>query len=161
MDEVTWGALTLTLTVVGVLWTWWAAKNRGAAAATRGAAFTLLPAAAWLTGTLEMFTEIAGSVADWATHLVLSPVVWSGIGLAGLSALLFLVSGFLRGRELARGPRAPRGDGDAALGAGGRGGQLPPASPPRGRPGRGAAQAGPVDDDLADIEALLRKRGIT
>lgn len=150
MDEVTWGALALTLTVVGVIYTWWAATRRGAAAATRGAALTLLPAAAWLTGTLEMFTEIAGSVADWATHLVLSPVVWSGVGLAGLSVVLFLVSGYLRGRELQRGPRAsrdlPRGDAGAAL---------PPAGRTKGR------QAGPVDDELDDIEALLRKRGIT
>ncbi|WP_181310794.1 cellulose synthase [Nocardioides campestrisoli] len=144
MDEVTWGALALTLTVLGVIYTWWAARNRGAASATRGAAFTLLPAAAWLTGTLEMFTEIAGSVSDWATHLVLSPVVWSGIGLAGLSVALFFVAGFLAGRQ---------GAGDKQLPPSRTAGAVPPA-------GRGKAQP-PVDDDLADIEALLRKRGIT
>ncbi len=146
VDEVTWGALALTLTVLGVLYTWWAARHRGAASATRGAAFTLLPAAAWLTGTLEMFTEIAGSVSDWATHLVLSPVVWSGIGLAGLSVALFLVAGFLAGRQ---GSREKQVRGSSTAGA------LPPA-------GRGKAQQqAPLDDDMADIEALLRKRGIS
>lgn len=145
MDEVTWGALALALTAVGALYTWWAYRHRGAAAGTRGAAFTLLPAAAWLTGTLEMFTEIAGSVADWATHLVFSPIVWAGIGLAGLSVVLFFVAGMLRGRET---PRARKG---AAEGA-------PRAPLPRGRAPR---QEPVVDDEMAEIEALLRKRGIS
>ena len=39
-----------------------------------------------------MFTEITGSVVDWATSLILNPVVWTGIGLFGVSVLLILVS---------------------------------------------------------------------
>ncbi len=69
-------------------------------------AFTLLPLAALMTGTLEMFTEIGGSVADWATSLVFSPVVWLGIVLAGVSVVLFGVSGALR----ERGRGGPAGD---------------------------------------------------
>lgn len=153
MDEVTWGALALTLTLVGALYTWWAFTRRGAASGTRGAALTLLPAAAWLTGTLEMFTEIAGSVSDWATHLVLSPVVWSGIGLAGCSVLLFLVSGTLRERELRRGGREG-GAGRARRETRGKESRdaLPRGAEPRQEP--------VVDDDMAEIEALLRRRGI-
>ena len=138
MDEVTWGALTLTLTALGAVWTWLAFRRRGLAAGLRGAAFTLLPPAAFLTGTLEMFSEIGGSVADWATHLVLSPVVWLGIVLAGVSMVLFVVSGALRSRQLSAG-EAPRPE-------------LKPSD-------RKAAPV--VDDDLAEIEAILRKRGIT
>ncbi len=151
MDEVTWGALTLTLTAIGAVWTWFAFRRRGAAAGLRGAGFTLLPAAAFLTGTLEMFTEIGGSVADWATHLVFSPVVWLGIVLAGVSGVLFVASGALRarqggdtkpGRDLPAGESArPAGRGE--LKASGRNGE--PA----------------IDDDMAEIEAILRKRGIT
>ena len=107
VDEVTWGALTLTLTAIGAVWTWFAFRRRGVASGLRGAAFTLLPPAAFLTGTLEMFTEIGGSVADWATHLVLSPVVWLGIVLAGVSGVLFVVSGALRARQ--GGDAEPRG----------------------------------------------------
>lgn len=145
MDDLTWGALTLTLTLLGGVWTWLAFRRRGVASGVRGAAVTLLPAAAWLTGTLQMFTEVAGAVGDWAAHLVLSPTVWLGIALAGVSALLFVVSGALRNR--------------------GRGG--PPERPAAGRRKRsdelGAARptAPPLDDELADIEAILRKRGIT
>lgn len=148
MDDVTWGALTLTLTVLGAFWTWLAFRRRGLASGVRGAAFTLLPAAAWMTGTLEMFTEIGGSVADWATHLVFSPIVWGGVILTGLSVVLFGISGALRKRELAR----SEGAGPAAV-ADGKPGKALPRS-------RGPA-APPVDDEMAEIEALLKKRGIT
>ena len=58
---------------VGGFYTWWAYRNRGATPAMRGLALTLLPAAAWLTATLRMFSEIAAAVTDWAVHLVFSP----------------------------------------------------------------------------------------
>ena len=146
MDEVTWGALTLVLTLLGGAWTWFAFRNRGAASGLRGAALTLLPPAAFLTGTTEMFTEIGGSIADWATHLALSPVVWLGIALAGLSVVLFGVSGAIRARQVGREP-----DRKAAA-APDRAGELP-ASRGGGEPVLG--------DDMADIEAILRRRGIT
>jgi hypothetical protein len=148
VDEVTWGALTLTLTAIGAVWTWFAFRRRGVAAGLRGAAFTLLPPAAFLTGTLEMFTEIGGSVADWATHLVFSPVVWLGIVLAGVSTVLFVVSGAIRARQ----------GGDVELGdkrtvkSERSAGELK-ASGRKGEP--------VLDDDMAEIEAILRKRGIT
>ena len=114
MDDVTWAALTAVLTALGAAWTWYAFRNRGVASGLRGAGLTLLPPAAWLTGTLEMFTEIGGSVADWATHLVLSPVVWAGIVLTGLSVVLLGSSAALRergrGRQRRIGtPKAPTG----------------------------------------------------
>lgn len=148
MDEATWAALTATLTIAGLIWTWLAFRRRGAANGLRALGFTLLPAAAWLTGTLEMVTEIGASVTDWATSLVFSPFTWAGVGLAGLSALLFLVSGVIRDRQLGR------AQGGGAPGVGRR---TDRSLPPGGRSGS-PAPAG--DDDLADIEALLRKRGI-
>lgn len=147
MDDVTWAALTLTLTLLGGIWTWVAFRRRGLASGLRGAAVTLLPAAAWLTGTMEMFTEIGGSVVDWATHLVFSPLVWAGIVLTGMSVLLFGLSGALRKRG--------RGGRTGAPEAVGRRDAKP------GLPAAGGAAAPPVDDDMADIEAILRKRGIT
>ena len=150
VDEVTWAALTLTLTAVGAVWTWFAFRRRGLASGLRGAAFTLLPPAAFLTGTLEMFSEIGGSVADWATHLVLSPVVWLGIVLAGVSGVLFVVSGALRGRQAAAEPGRDLGAGTSGSA---RRGELGAASGRKGEPA--------IDDDMAEIEALLRKRGIT
>lgn len=148
MDDATWAALAATLTVAGLIWTWIAFRRRGAANGLRALGFAVLPAAAWLTGTLEMVTEIARSVSDWASGLVLDPFTWAGIGLAGLSVVLFVVSGLLRDRQLARGQQA-----GAQVRAPGSREQLPPSSGSR----KGTA---PVDGELADIEALLRKRGI-
>jgi len=147
VDDVTWGALALTLTLVGGLWTFYAFRNRGVASGLRGAGLTLLPAAAWMTGTLEMFTDIGGAVADWATHVALSPVVWAGIVLAGISVLLFGASSALSKRGSGGAPdAAPATEGKREKKA------LPKASS-KGAPA--------IDDDMADIEAILRKRGIT
>ncbi|WP_426246265.1 hypothetical protein [Nocardioides sp. LHG3406-4] len=150
MSEATWAALTATLTLLGALWTVYAFRNRGAASGLRGAGFTLLPAAAYLTGTLEMFTEIGQSVLDWATHLVFSPIVWAGVVLGGLSVVLFMVSGALRDRG--RGGRPDRGGNGAVRARESRKGALNKSSQP---------QPAVMDDDLADIEAILRKRGIS
>lgn len=138
-------ALALALTVCGGLWTWYAARNRGASSALRGAGLTLLPGAAYFTGTLEMFGEVAGSVADWATGFVFSPLVWIGIGMAGLAVVLFGASGWLAGRE-GGGPaeEKPRKKDRTSL---------PPSSQQK-------QNQPPLDDDLADIEAILKKRGI-
>jgi hypothetical protein len=149
VDEVTWTALTAVLTALGAAWTVHAFRNRGAASGLRGAGLTLLPPAAWLTGTLEMFTEIGGSVFDWATGLVLSPGVWAGVVLAGLSAVLLASSAAVRNRD----PRGRPEQGRRADVAGPpRSGQLPPAK----------KQGDPLlDDDMADIEEILKRRGIT
>lgn len=146
MNDATWAALTATLTLLGAIWTFYAFRNRGAASGVRGAAFTLLPIAAYTTGTLEMFTEIGQSVGDWATHLVFSPVVWAGVVLTGLSVVLFMVSGAMRDRGIGGKPGAP------AVPRAERTGAL-------GKPTR--AEPAVMDDDLADIEAILRKRGIS
>ena len=104
VDEATWAALAATLTLLGLVWTYVSYQRRGAVAAMRALGFTTLPVAAWLTGTLEMFTEIGGSVADWATGLVFSPITWAGIGIAGFGIVLIVISGYLRDRQLGQDP---------------------------------------------------------
>ena len=151
MEGTTWAALTAALTVVGAIWTWIAFRRRGAANGLRAMGFTLLPAAAWLTGTLEMVVEIAGSVTDWATGLVFDIFTWAGVGLAGLAVVLWVVSGIIRDRQLARGQAS--GSSAATADAPKSRDALPPSAGPR--QGRS-----PIDDEMADIEALLKKRGI-
>ena len=146
MDDATWAALALTLTVLGAVWTWHAFRRRGVASGLRGAGLTLLPVAAYLTDTLRMFTRIGTAVGDWVAGLVLSPSVWAGIVVAGVAAVLLVVSGVLRDRERSQAVGAPGGP---AVGS--RRG--------KGEPAIGSPDGG--DEELADIEALLRKRGIS
>jgi hypothetical protein len=141
IDNATWQALGLTLTVLGLVASVLLWRRRGAASGLRAAAWSLLPLAAGLTGTLRLLWDVLDSVVTWATRLVFSPVVWLGIVLAALSATLFVVSGILRRRTSSR----------PAVAAG------PAPAPARGQ-GR-PADAG--DDDMADIEALLKKHGIS
>jgi hypothetical protein len=145
MDDVTWAVLTLSLTAVGGIYTWMAYQRRGLAAGLKGAGITLLPLAAYLTKTLQMFTRMVDAAADWATGLVFSPAVWLGVILAGMGVLLFGAGRVLDRRHKDE-PKARRGRSKPA-------GELPAGRPPRSEP--------VVDDDLADIEAILKKRGIT
>ena len=107
IDSTTWAALALVLTVVGAALTWVAWRRRGLAAGIRGLAWTLVPVAAWLTGTLKLAGNILNDVTDWAARLVFSPTVWLGIIVAGASAVLFVVSGVMRARGVGV-PRRPR-----------------------------------------------------
>jgi heme exporter protein D len=85
---------------------------------------------------------------------VFNPMVWLGIVLAGISVVLFVVSGAMRRRGVgsARPSRAERRkaakDGDRA-----------PDSLPAKRSSRKAEPA-VQDEDMDDIEAILRRHGI-
>lgn len=143
------------LTAVGLVASWLTGRRRGAAAGLRGAAWSLLPVAAYLTGLLGLFWRFGTAIAHFAVSFVFSPFVWSGIAVAGFSALLFVVSGAMRGRgrKAGRGKPAPGAltqPRDRALGPG-----------KSAQPGGKRKAAGAVDDDLADVADILRKHGIS
>lgn len=152
MDDVTWQVLAAVLTISGLGLSALAWKRRGAASGIRGVAWSLLPLAALLTGTLRLLWEIGDAVTTWAVRLVFSPFVWLGIVVAGVSATLFVVSSFMRSRGVGRrsGSRGQVRSGKAKQ-------ELPSASHGAGQPAGSSAG----DDDLADIEAILKKHGIS
>ena len=102
IDAVTWQALGLLLTVVGLLVSAVVWARRGPAAGLRAVAWSLLPLAAGLTGTLRLLAEVAGAVTRWAARLVFSPLVWIGLAVALVAAVLFVVSGLMRRRDASR-----------------------------------------------------------
>ncbi|MDT3399947.1 hypothetical protein RKE29_25525 [Streptomyces sp. B1866] len=115
-------------------------------AATRKAAYALLPVGLALAG-----------VVDWVRDLVFKPSVWVGIGLLGVSWLLFALT---RAVEQRRAGVADGKQGDAvapgasapSLGAGGG------AARPKRRGQRAGTGGGA--EDFSDIEAILKRHGI-
>jgi hypothetical protein len=145
VDDVTWGALTLTLTLLGGLYTWFAFRSRGFVAGLRGVGVTLIPVALLLTDTLQMVTRIGDAIGHWAVNLAFNPFTWLGIILAVVSVVCFVVAGFLANRGVGDRPRAEK----------------PPRKElTRSKGSKPEPVLVDVDPELAEIEALLRKRGI-
>jgi hypothetical protein len=148
MDEAAWVALTLSLTVLGGIYTWFAFRSRGFVAGLRGVGFTIIPVALLLTDTLEMATKIGSAVGDWVGNFVFSPASWLGIILAAVSVTCFVVAGFISDRAVGAGESGASGENPRQALAKGQGTKKEPA-------------LSDVDPEMAEIEALLRKRGIT
>jgi hypothetical protein len=176
-DKIAWLPLCGGLTGLGLVLSYLAMRRRGIGAGLRGAAWSLLPMAAYLTGSIEMFWKMGVAVGDFAKGFVFSPKVWSGIALAGLAVVLFVVSGPLRRRRAENGAvekgrdKPAAGSGSAAAGSlpAARGGQLAtrqdrvaptPAKAPVPAKGRKARPADD-DDDLGDVADILKRHGIT
>ena len=149
LDDTTWAALALVLTILGAAFTWVAWRRRGLAAGIRGLAWTLIPVAAWLTGTLQLAGNILEDVINWGARLVLSPIVWLGIVVAGVAALLWITSGVMRARGIGvRGKDREVSSGRTKAVPAARGGKQP------------ARKSDDDLDDMDDIEAILKRHGI-
>jgi hypothetical protein len=183
-SSIAWLPLAAGLTVLGLILSYAVWRRSGTRPALRVVAVSLLPIAAYLTGAIEMFWKIGVAIGQFGTGFAFSTTKWVGIGVTGLAIALFLAAGGRQARKAARERRrAARAgqDEDARItAADGRRDALDAptaAAPTRGLPAnrtpvpatrkaeapakssRRAAQDD-GDDDLKDIEDILRKRGI-
>jgi hypothetical protein len=157
------------LTGLGLVLSWLAMRRRGLRAGLRGAAWSLLPLAAYLTGSIEMFWKMGVAIGDFAKGFAFSPRVWSGIAVAGLAVVLFVGSGGLRRRRRVKQGKdaggaavatAPLGAARGAIEpAGTAAGATAPAKLPRRTKATASADSG--DNDMRDVEEILRRRGIS
>jgi hypothetical protein len=170
-DKIAWLPLCAGLTGLGLVLSFLVMRRRGLGSGLRWAAWSLLPLAAYLTGAVEMFWKMGAAIGDFAKGFAFSAQVWAGIAVTGLAVVLFVASGPLR-RRARRGQ--DRGQGDGAVGArtdatAGPGRELAPRTAPvattapagtpvKARKGKNAADD---DDDLGDVEDILRRHGIT
>jgi hypothetical protein len=122
--------------------TWIRAQRHGAAAAVRWAGITLLPLAAYFTHTLRLLGRIGTAVSDWAVGFVWNPFVWLGLVMAVLGIGLIGVSARLPGGRSSRSRGGSKGEPKAV------------------RSRQPQADLG-LGDDLDDIQAILRKHGIS
>jgi hypothetical protein len=143
------GPIFVAVTVVGLVLSGLAWRRKGARSGIRGIAWSLLPAAAWLTHSLGLVGRMVSAIVQFAVGFVFSPQAWLGIILVGVAALCFLVSG---GIPLVGWRRRHHKEVDGGRGRG------EPRPPVAGSSGRAAVESG--DDDLADVRDILKKHGI-
>jgi hypothetical protein len=172
--DIAWIPLTVGLTVLGLILSYFAYRRRGVRPAMMGAAWSLLPVAAYMTGATEMLWKVGTAIEQFASGFVFSPMKWAGVGVTGLAIALFLAAGGRVRRKASRDARkATRGQSRTAAGGGATSAlgapkagtevlptqrqQVPVERPSAKTGGKAAAHD---DDDLKDIEDILRKHGI-
>ena len=113
-----------------------------------------------------MLWRFGVAIGDFFSGLAFSPKVWSGVILAGVSLMLFVVTGGLRGRARRKQARAEPGDSQPpatrALSA------APPTAASAGMASRPKAAPVPAkrksaaadDEDFGEVAAILRRHGI-
>lgn len=148
-----WVLLGLALSAAMLACTPFLWRNRGAVFGLRWFAISLLPAGLALTGLLTLFGRVGRAIGSFFGGAVFSPRVWVGYALIGAAVVVWLVARAVRSRGRGdEGARHVEGGSRPAPSVG------KAAAPAIGRSKSSAAQA--EDDEFADIEAILRRRGI-
>jgi hypothetical protein len=174
-NSIAWFPICIGLTGVGLVLSWFTWRRRGIRRGIRAAAWSLLPLALYLTGSILLVGRIGSAVVQFATSFVFSPKTWSGVILFVLAALIFVVSGGVprlrrkkRGGGNERGGKevSQRSGGEAAVTAGqatrpvAEVGAAPKQakSAKQGKQGKGGADGDDLDPEVA---AILRRHGIS
>jgi hypothetical protein len=152
------GPVCLAITVVLLIFSAIAWRKKGLRSGIRGAAWSLLPLAAYLTHALGLLGRVVSAIVQFAGGFVFSPKAWLGIILVGVSAVLFLISGGIPLFSWNRRRKKAKQNGGRG-GRGGDGGGHPQASLPPARRQEAAPSGG--DDSMREVEEILRKRGIS
>ncbi|MER7767663.1 hypothetical protein [Kitasatospora sp. NPDC096140] len=147
-------AISFMLTAGGVAVAGLRAYKRRFLSATRWFAVALVPAGLYLTGLFPLASTIGRAFTDWAAKLVFDPRVWTGVVLLAVSVVLLVTTRWVGRRGAVEAPQErPAAAGPAP--------ERPAVAPAPKAPKKPAG--GKRDDglgDFADIEEILRKRGI-
>ena len=139
--------LCVGLTLLGVIATGIAWRRGKKGRVIQGIGLALAPIALYFSGLLRLLWDGVVAVGTWASKIIFSPAIWFGLALLGCCLVLWVVGGIL-----ARRVSAKRSKPATSTASGG----LPAV---QGR--KGAKQsAPPIDEEMAEIEAMLKSRGI-
>jgi hypothetical protein len=145
--------LCVGLSLLGVIATGiaWRRGNKGRV--IQGIGLALAPIALYFSGLLRLLWNAAVAFGTWASEIIFSPAVWFGLSLLGLCLVLWVVGGIVARRSSAAKSKQVSAQSSA--------GALPAN---KGQAKKGAAKSAqsqpPIDEEMAEIEALLKSRGI-
>lgn len=144
--------LAAGLALLGILIALLAGRRGNRGRAVQGVGLALAPVALYLSGLLRLLWDGGVALVRWVGDVVLSPSIWAGLALLAVCLVLWVVGGVIARRSPSR--RPSRGKDKAVETSASRPAVTGPPS------GRGQTSQAPVDDDMAEIEALLKSRGI-
>ncbi len=158
------------LSAAGLAVAFLTAYRRRFAAATRIAAFSLVPVGLAMAGLIGLGGKIVKAVGTWAADLVLDPTVWAGFAVLAVAFVLYVVGRLAGGKRAGRKerraaaraqetPAAAGRPGAPAIGAGAASSTTPESKSASTGQGKRPASGG-GDEDFSDIEAILKKHGI-
>lgn len=158
------GTTCLIVTIVGLILSFIAWRKKGLRSGLRGVAWSLLPIVMYLTGAIRLVGHLGSAIVQFAGSFVFSPKAWLGVILAAVALLCFLISGgipLLGGTRRRNKERRQRDRGARREDARGQY-DGPQQAAPAVPPARPQSQVPPAatDDDLSDVQEILRRRGI-
>jgi hypothetical protein len=169
MEDMLTTTVCAALSAAGLAVAFLTAFRRRFAAATRIAAFSLVPVGLAMAGLIGLGGKIGKAVGTWAADLVLKPSVWAGFAVLAVAFVLYVIGRFAGKRSRRKGREEPR----AAAAAPGRAAASGTASTPalgsasstgqERKPAsgkQGKSSSGGEAEDFSDIEAILKKHGI-
>jgi len=174
-NSIAWFPVCVGLTGAGLVLSWFTWRRRGLRRAIRVGAWSLVPLALYLTGSILLVGRIGSAVVNFAQSFAFSPKTWSGVILLVLAAAILLASGGIplltsgrrraRKKELKQSGRQAQAttSGSAVAVSAGRGDRAA-VEPTTAAPAKVPAKRvkGSSDDDGldADVAEILRRRGI-
>lgn len=150
--------LCLGLALIGVIIAGVAWRKGSRGRVLQGVGLVLAPIALYFTGLLRLVWDAVVALVGWATSIIFTPSMWFGISLLGVCVVLWVVGGLVNRRSAAKPAPSVSGAAKPAVGTG-----RPAAAttkPSIRAPKGGKAPAQEVDPEMAEIEAILKNRGI-